>query len=123
MQSIHRWGLGGILRALGGALLVTLSAGAAKAEVPACTAGTAGQLSVQGNVQCACRFYRASPAAGTAAGHRWDCGILRARTNHEVPATANPYPYPLPGALSLDRTLVLQGRGPAKPGRPGLSRQ
>ena len=126
MPSIHRGargrgslaGLGGLL--LGGSLLVTFWSGAA-AEVPACTAETAGQLSVQANVQCQCRFHRASAAAGAAAGHRWDCGILRARTNHEVPATANPYPYPLPGALSLDRTLVLQGAGPARPGRPGLS--
>ena len=74
---------------------------------------TAGQLSVQANVQCACRWFAASALHGTPAGYRWDCGILRARTNHEVPATANPYPYALPEALSLERPLILEdGGGP-----------
>ena len=76
----------------------------------ACAASTAGQLSVQANVQCACRLFAASALRGTPAGYRWDCGILRARTNHEVPATANPYPYPLPAALSLDRGFILEHR-------------
>ena len=69
----------------------------------ACATNTAGQLSLQANVQCACRWFAASALHGAPAGYRWDCGILRARTNHEVPATANPYPYRLPAALSLDR--------------------
>jgi hypothetical protein len=77
------------------------------AQTFACAAGTAGQLSVQGNVQCECRWFPASRLRGTPAGHRWDCGILRARTNDEVPATANPYPYPLPEALSIERPLIL----------------
>jgi hypothetical protein len=68
-----------------------------------CSEATAGQLSVQADVQCECRFFTASGLAGTPAGYRWDCGILRARMNQDVPATANPYPYPLPYALSLDR--------------------
>jgi hypothetical protein len=66
---------------------------------------------VQANVQCACRWFAASALRGTPTGYRWDCGILRARTNHEVPATANPYPYPLPAALSLDRALIFKDRG------------
>jgi hypothetical protein len=77
------------------------------AQTFACAAGTAGQLSVQGNVQCECRWFPASRLRGTPAGHRWDCGILRARTNDEVPATSNPYPYPLPEALSIERPLIL----------------
>ena len=81
----------------------------------ACDASSAGQLSVQANVQCACRFFTASEMRGTPAGYRWDCGILRARTNHEVPATANPYPYPLPSALSLDRAIILEHRGRPRP--------
>jgi hypothetical protein len=76
----------------------------------ACAPSIAGQLSVQANVQCECRMFAASALRGTPAGYRWDCGILRARTNHEVPATANLYPFPLPAALSLDRTVILPDR-------------
>jgi hypothetical protein len=83
----------------------------ARSQTFACTTNTAGQLSVQANVQCACRWFAASALHGTPTGYRWDCGILRARTNHEVPATANPYPYPLPAALSLDRALIFKDRG------------
>lgn len=60
---------------------------------------TAGQLSVQADVPCACRWFAASDLRASPAGYRWDCGILRARTGYEVPATANPCPYPLPEAL------------------------
>lgn len=81
----------------------------------ACDATTAGQLSVQANVQCACRFFAASGLRSTPAGYRWDCGILQARTNHEVPATANPYPYPLPAALSLDRAIILRDQARPRP--------
>lgn len=77
----------------------------------ACTASTSGQLSVQANVQCACRYSTASELRATPAGYRWDCGILRARTNHEVPATLNPYLYPLPPALAVDRALIPRDRG------------
>jgi hypothetical protein len=89
----------------------------------ACTQRNAGQLSVQAEVQCACRFEPESRMAGTPAGYRWDCGILRARMNQDVPATANPYPYQLPTALSLDRTIVQQGQadgGPSLPDGPEL---
>src|SRR5690606_3833890 len=75
-----------------------------------CAADTAGQLSVQADVQCACRFFPASEMRGTPAGYRWDCGILRARTNHEVPESAAPSPYPLPPALSLDSGFFLDDR-------------
>ena len=89
----------------------------------ACTQRNAGQLSVQAKVQCECRFVPASRMAGTPAGYRWDCGILRARMNQDVPATSNPYPYSLPTALSLDRTIVQQGQadgGPSLPNGPDL---
>ena len=75
---------------------------------------------MQGNVQCECRWFAASRLRGTPAGHRWDCGILRARTNDEVPATSNPYPYPLPEALSIERPLILPElqEGPGRPRHP-----
>jgi hypothetical protein len=85
---------------LGGGLLWPSPGGA---EIDLCSAATVGQLSVQANVQCECRYFPASGLRGTPAGHRWDCGILRARHNQDVPATANPYPYPLPAALALGR--------------------
>jgi hypothetical protein len=77
-----------------------------RAQTFACSPETAGQLSVQAYVQCECRWFVASGLSGTPAGYRWDCGILRARTNHEVPETANPYPYPLPPALSIEGPLI-----------------
>ena len=86
---------------------VAFFASSGQAQTFACADSTAGQLSVQGNVQCECRWFTASRLRGTLAGHRWDCGILRARTNDEVPATSNPYPYPLPEALSIERPLIL----------------
>ena len=102
---------------------VALFASPGQAQTFACAANTAGQLSVQGNVQCECRWFTASRLRGTPAGYRWDCGILRARTNDEVPATSNPYPYPLPEALSIERPLILPDLqevpgGPRPPLRP-----
>lgn len=94
--------------ALGGALFGPSPAGA---ETAVCSAATAGELSVQANVQCECRFFTESGLRATTAGHRWDCGILRARRNQDVPATANPYPYPLPAALALGRTGRLRPDG------------
>jgi hypothetical protein len=90
-------------RALGLAALLSL-AGLAPAwgETPACRAAIAGQLSVQADVQCECRFFTESRLAGTPAGYRWDCGILRPRLNAAVPVDLNPYPYGLPEALSLE---------------------
>ena len=82
----------------------------ARSQSFACTESALGQLSVQGTVQCECRLFPASELHFLPAGYRWDCGILRARSNHEVPATANPYPYPLPAALSLDRGFILEHR-------------
>ena len=56
-------------------------------------------------VQCACRFFPESRLAGTPAGYRWDCGVLQARINEEVPVDLNPYPYPLPDGLYLNGTV------------------
>jgi hypothetical protein len=81
-----------------------------QAETPACSAAIAGQLSRQVTVQCVCRYFVASDLAGTPAGYRWDCGILQARLNAEVPVDLSPYLYPLPEALSLELPL---------PGEPG----
>ena len=79
----------------------------------ACTTNTAGQLSVHANVRCACRWFAASALHGTPARYRWDCGILRARTIHEVPATANPYPYLLAGgAVPGSRPIFKDGGRP-----------
>jgi hypothetical protein len=106
------------LRHAGGIVALSLAVASVSghAEVPACTAATLGQSGWQAGVRCSCRFFVASGLAGTPAGYRWDCGILKARANQAVPATANPYPYPLPGALSLDRTVVLQGGAIRPPG-------
>ncbi len=94
---------------LGLMLLFVAGTGVGAAEnAPNCTAAVAGQLSLQAGVRCQCRFFPESHVTGTAAGHRWDCGILRGRMNDEIPATANPYPYPLPDALALDRTIILK---------------
>ena len=92
-----------------GALLAaaSVSGSPGRAQTFACAPETAGQLSVQANVQCECRWFTASGLRDTPPGYRWDCGILRARTNDEVPATSNPYPYPLPEALSIERPLIL----------------
>lgn len=56
-------------------------------------------------VQCACRFLGASRLAGAPAGYRWDCGILQARLNQDVPVDLNSYPYPLLDGLYLDGTF------------------
>jgi hypothetical protein len=77
-------------------LMSVAAASPGHAQTFACSEATAGQLSVQAEVQCECRFFTASRLAGTAAGYRWDCGILRARMNQEVPATSNPYPIRCP---------------------------
>lgn len=100
---------------LGLAVPASLAVGAPSlAEIPVCSAETAGQLSRQVNVQCACRWFTRSRLGGTPAGYRWDCGILRARLNHTVPVDLNPYPYLLPDALSLDQTIIQEPR-PLRP--------
>ena len=106
-----------IVRAVTLLAVAALFASPGRAQTFVCLAEAAGQLSVQGNVQCECRWFAASRLRGTPAGHRWDCGILRARTNDEVPATSNPYPYPLPEALSIERPLILPELEQS-PGRP-----
>jgi hypothetical protein len=75
-------------------------------EVPECSAIIAGQLSVQAEVQCECRFFTESFLAGTPADYRWDCGILRPRFNATVPVDLNLYPYGLPDSVSLEQTSV-----------------
>jgi hypothetical protein len=100
--------------ALGAATLLaaaSLFPSPGRAQAFACTADTAGQLSVQASVQCECRWFAANGLRRAPAGYRWDCGILRARANHEVPATANPYLYPLPEALSVENPFILEDGG------------
>ncbi len=90
-------------RALGAAALLSLTVLApAWGQTRACRAATAGELSVQADVECECRFFTESRLAGTPTGYRWDCGILRPRLNYAVPVDLNPYPYPLPEGLSLE---------------------
>ncbi|MGH6887358.1 MAG: hypothetical protein ACREGK_14935 [Geminicoccales bacterium] len=99
------------LGVLAGVATIAL-APAAPAQTFQCTAQTAGQLSIQGIVQCECRLFLESRLAGTPTGWRWHCGILQARMNQDVPATANPYPYPLPPALLLDGARLRHHRVP-----------
>jgi hypothetical protein len=95
-------------RALGIAALLSL-AGLVPAlgdEIPECRAAIAGQLSVQADVQCECRLFSESRLAGTPAGYRWDCGILRPRLNYAVPVDLNLYPYGLPESLSIEQNSI-----------------
>jgi hypothetical protein len=87
------------------ALLAAPPGHAQDAAIPLCEAATVGQLSSQAGVRCACRQFPASALAGTPAGHRWDCGLLRARLD-PLPVDLNLYPYPLPDALSIERGFV-----------------
>jgi hypothetical protein len=101
-------------RRIAGALALAVLLGAApaapshaqEAPVPACAAATAGQLSSQAGVRCACRFFPASALAAMPAGYRWDCGILQARLGGDLLVDLNPYPYPLPDALSIELVIV-----------------
>jgi len=86
-----------------GLLLAAAAPAPLGAETAACSAATAGQLSLQVLVQCVCRYFPASGLAGTPAGYRWDCGILQARLNQAVPVDLNAYPYPIPDLLLLER--------------------
>ena len=92
--------------ALSALLSLTIVAPAGAEDIPECSAVTAGQLSVQTDVQCECRFFTESFLAGTPAGYRWDCGILRPRRNAPVPVDLNVYPYGLPDSLSLEQTGI-----------------
>ena len=81
-------------RWIGMALLAAVTMGTvgeAQAQAFQCTQAVAGQLSEQAGVQCECRFFHASAMAGTPAGYRWDCGILRPRVR--TPVVLHPYPF------------------------------
>jgi hypothetical protein len=100
-------------RALGAAALLGLAALApARGQTPACGTATGGELSVQADVQCECRFFLESRFEATPAGWRWDCGILRPRLNYTVPVDLNAYPYALPEGLSLELPTSLDPRPP-----------
>ena len=73
------------MAALAAALVVAGAGGnGLRAQVFQCTDAVAGQLSEQAGVRCECRFFHASAMAGTPAGYRWDCGILRPRVRPPV---------------------------------------
>ena len=116
MSSSARWPTagGGAVRAgttgLLAAFLGVVTPAPAGAQTLLCSAATAGQLSWQADVRCACRFFTASDLAGTPAGFRWDCGILRARVSPWLQVDLNPYPYPLPDYLTIERALPLEPR-------------
>jgi hypothetical protein len=95
-------------RALALSALLSLTVlGPARAEdIPECRAEIAGQLSVQAEVACECRYFTESFLAGTPAGYRWDCGILRPRLNATAPVDLNLYPYGVPDSLSLEQTGI-----------------
>ncbi len=98
-------------RALGIAAVLSLAVLApARGQTPACEPASAGQLSVQAEVQCECRFFVASRLRGTSSGWRWDCGILRPRLNYAVPVDLNAYPYGLPEGLSIELPAGLGSR-------------
>jgi hypothetical protein len=91
-------------------LTILAAAWPARAQAPACTPESAGTVACIAGRLCACTGAAAGPA-------RWDCGILRPACGGPLSATLDPYPWPLPDALAIDRsrttvTTVTGGRGP-----------
>ncbi len=75
--------------------------------VPPCAAEGAGLVACVAGKLCVCRETAAvSPAAGGPAStrFRWDCGVLRPGCGPAGSPPATLDPYPLPPALSLDRS-------------------
>lgn len=89
-----------------GLLLVLAPAAPVQAQSFACTQATAGQLSCQAGIACACNFFHASAMEGTPAGWRWDCGILRPRCAENQPATIDTYSDAIPDSLSITEQSV-----------------
>jgi hypothetical protein len=94
----------GLLIALACAVHAGWSA-TAEAQAFACTADTAGQLSVQAGVRCECRWLPEGEITGLPAGYRWDCDLLGGRMNHTIPADLNAYQGDLSGLILTDRRV------------------
>lgn len=98
---------------------------AAAQPFPSCVAEAAGLVACVAGKLCACDFDPGGTVTGRPAGHRWDCGALRPACGDaaRLPATLDPYPYPLPPALSLDRSRTTvkgdRNRVQTAPGRGG----
>lgn len=78
----------------------------AEGQTFSCSAATAGQLSVQADVRCECRWSPEGRVTGLPAGYRWDCGLLRARMNHTIPADLNAYQGDLWGLVLTERRSI-----------------
>lgn len=89
-----------------GLMLCIAPAAQGQAQTFACTQATAGQLSCQAGIACACSFFQASAMEGTPAGWRWDCGVLRPRCAENRPATIGNYGYAIPDSLSITEQSV-----------------
>lgn len=87
------------------AVLAVPGPGRAQTEMPfACGERSAGLVACVAGKLCACRSGRGGVMSGLPAGHGWDCGVLRPACGDAayLPATLDPYPYPLPPALGIE---------------------
>ena len=77
----------------------------ADAQEAVCTTERAGIVACIAGKLCSCGYDRGGSVTGIPAGYRWDCGIKRPSCGGaEVPATLNPYPYPLPPGLTIEES-------------------
>jgi len=79
---------------------------AAEGQTFSCSAATAGQLSVQADVRCECRWSPEGRITGLPAGYRWDCGLLRGRMNYTIPTDLNAYQGDLSGLVLTERRSI-----------------
>jgi hypothetical protein len=75
----------------------------AEAQTFSCSADTAGRLSAQADVRCECRWFPEGRITDRPGGYRWDCGLLRGRMNHTIPADLNAYQGDLSGIVLTKR--------------------
>jgi hypothetical protein len=75
---------------------------AAQAEPSRCDEANAGRAETQAGVRCVCVHSREGNIAQTPSGWRWDCSILRSRTNADVEASPGGYDGALPSSVYVD---------------------
>ena len=75
---------------------------AAQAQTSSCDEANAGRAETQAGVRCVCVHGRGGNIAQTPSGWRWDCSILRARTNADVEAAPGGYDGALPSSVYVD---------------------
>jgi hypothetical protein len=89
------------------ALLLALASSAQKSaaqvEAPSCDAANAGRAEAQAGVRCVCVHTRGGGIAPTPSGWRWDCSILRSRSNADVEASPGGYDGALPSSVYIDQ--------------------